>query len=165
MHPGLGATVAINTGTTPDEIGIQFTLPFPVRCAGIVFYNAVGATADYDAILYDSDGTTALATASVDATIRGATGAVAFRKWFATPQVLAANKTYYAAIKPTTANSITVRYLVLTSAAHMEQYPGGTSFVMAERTDGGAWTVTTTQRPAISLECDMLPRDLHTIGL
>jgi hypothetical protein len=149
VQPGNPSTLSINTGTTPDEAGIRFRLPYPVRCIGIAFCMAVGA--DCELVLYDSDGSTVLESVSVDANVQPSAAVRGTGYLFDSSVDLAANTYYRAVVKPTTGSSFTFRYLALNAASWRQQIPGGEDFEMTQRTDGGAWTETPTQRPFMSL--------------
>lgn len=151
VQPFSSTNVVINTGTTPDEAGVKFTLPFPAKCAGILYWGSAPASSDLDAVLYDSDGSTALATASLDADIVSDTSLRLRLAPFSSEITLEKNVAYRAVIKPTTATSFTFRYALASNAAHLAQAPGGTGFHMTQRTDAGSWTDTTTQRPYMAI--------------
>jgi len=134
---------AINTGTTPDEVAIAFTPTVPCSIGGGGFVLQSAANADYSLVLYE--GTNAIQTVSVvsdtvyaDATVRPVD--VAF------PDVdCTVGTTYYLALKPTTANSVTAYSFDCSSAAQVEAFAGEMSY--AQRTDAGAWSATTTRLP------------------
>lgn len=154
--PGLGYTMiasatgtqAINTGTTPDEVALKFQVPFECKCDGICGLLNFAATADFDFVLYE--GTTVLATRSVDATM--IVTAAARPAWgFWAEQRIKPGVDYYATIKPTTANNVTVYYNDVADANHLSVMPGGVLSHWAQRTDAGAWTPTTTRRPMLGI--------------
>src|SRR5262249_54512972 len=135
---------AINTGTTPDEMALQFSVPFACKLDGAWVAVAIGAAGrNFDVVLYD--GTNPIATVSVDAEYLSATGSrlveVSFSEVTLTPDT-----TYYLDIKPTTANSVTGYSFTVANANHFQAHAGGTSWQYATRTDAGAWSATPTQR-------------------
>lgn len=138
-------SVNINTGTTPDEVGMLFQFPFPVTVEGAwVQIEVANNSADFDLILYNSAGT-ALQTLSADATKARITGSGQVCYFvFATPQALTKNTDYRLVIKPTTANNVGFRQRTLNSATYRPVFGGGTAWAKTERTDAGAWTDTTT---------------------
>lgn len=153
LFPASAVTAtAFNNGSTPDERGIIFQLPFPITVAG--FFGTFDTDGDQDVVLYDSDGTTALQTLSLDKDIRGSTtaGTPGFR-WhlFPTTSALTANTNYRLVIKPTSVTSVRSVEFTVDTASFMDAFDGGQNVYLTTRTDGGAWTQTTTQRSSISL--------------
>lgn len=146
---GLGASAltsnAINTGTTPDEIAQKISLPFACKCDGAVVRVGVASSADYTIRLYDSDGSTVLASQTVDF---NEVGGVSLRLLKASwPEVsLAADTGYRLSCLPTTANNATVWSMDVAAASHMVCVSGGTGVCYSQRTDAGAWTDTATRR-------------------
>lgn len=139
-------TVAINTGTTPDEVAVKFQMPFACKIDG--FFSKVyvlANTRDYDLVLYD-DSDTVLASVSIDATtvISNDRG----RAWIQLPAevALSANTTYRLAVKPTTASSINIFTLEVDSASHLDLHHGGQQACYSSRTDGGSWSDTAARR-------------------
>lgn len=141
------ATVTANTGTTPDEVGLKFSLPFSVSVDQLAAYLSVSASSsDFDVILYDSGGSV-VASGSADANATNATGTARVFLIPIVPTTLSANTTYRLVVKPTTANSVVVMHVDVATANHLTVHPGGTAWHWTQRTDGGAWTDTTTRRP------------------
>ena len=137
------AIVTFNNGSTPDEVGNRFTVPFPCRVSG--FWAICDFDGDADLVLYGPTDTV-LATVSVDKDIEAvATAAHQTYLPFA-PVTLAASTTYRFVVKPTSATSLSVYRISSHSAAAMDQMSGGQTFHETSRTDAGAWTDTTTQR-------------------
>lgn len=143
-------TRSINTGSTPDEIGLLFSLPAPVRVGGAWVGAAGAATADLDIVLYDSDGSSVLASFALDASLWPSppTTAVQVVRW--APVNLAASTSYRLVVKPTTANNVSL-YTGTVSAAAITGALGGGTWHRTERTDAGSWTETTTERPFMGL--------------
>jgi hypothetical protein len=133
-------TTNLNTGSTPDEMGLKFRVPFPCKVDG-AWFGAASAQASRDfSILFDT------ATVSIDAdtvrTTAGAPNRVGFSE-----VTLAANTDYYLSFRPDTASNNTVQDITVADANHFTCYPGGTSWHLATRTNAGAWSDTTTRRP------------------
>ena len=110
------------------------------------------ATSDFQVILYD--GATALETVSFDA---NAVGKIAAWGWLSVAwsqeRSLAKDHDYYVSIKATSTSSgdtVSVGYVDVSAASHLQAHPGGTDFVTASRA-GGAWTAITTRRPMIGV--------------
>jgi hypothetical protein len=142
--------VTFNSGTAPDERALYFQLPFPCKIAGVDM--GLGAfSGNAEVILYDSDGTTALATVTLDKDIgRGGTVGLG-RVLFGTPVTLSANTNYRIALKPTSASNVVLYDYIFGDAANLGAMDGGTNFHLSTQTNAGGWTETTTRRPVMSL--------------
>lgn len=136
-----------NSGSTPDERGLRFQVPWDCEIDGIQVRVDVDNVADL--ILYDS-GSSALVTVSLDPDIRATSNAMNGMVTIPTT-ALTANTTYRIAVKPTSASSVIVHDIDVNSAAIMQSFAGGTAWYSTTRTDAGAWTDTTTNRPMIGL--------------
>lgn len=146
---GISGAHSFNSGSSPDEYGARFTLPIAARVWGIWFVGSLPAGADYELVLYE--GTTAHRTRAHDGDQSGGTGIFAnyvHIARFETPLDLAANTEYIAALRPTTATSLTLRYMDVLAAAVWDGL-GGSACHQAHRTDQGAWSALTTRRPSI----------------
>jgi hypothetical protein len=148
-----GTTYASNS--TPDERGNTFILPYRCRACGAYVQADIDAAADV--VLYDTDGTTALATVSIDTDVRSNVGPGLFWVQFPSAVTLEANSTYRLALKPTTTTGIGVYHLTVASAAIFTGAitPGGT-IQLTTRTDAGAWSETAEAQMAIGLEIDQI---------
>jgi hypothetical protein len=146
--------VSYNSGSSPDEYALRFQLPFPARVAGYWFGgggNAAGS--DFDVVLYDSS-SVAIASDSWDGDLRSSNTAINHEGRFTSPVTINANEVYRLALKPTTANNITISRVIVLSAAVFGAHDGGTEFYLSTRTDAGAWTDSTTIRPIFGLILD-----------
>lgn len=146
------ASVMFNNGSAIDERGLFFQLPSPVSIGGawvIVSSNAAGR--DFSVILYDSDGSTALETIAVDVDQFASTSARLLFVRFTANRNLLANTNYRLTIRPDTASNIILEEFDVSAAAIMDAVEGGQNFHHTSRTDAGAWTQTTTKRPAMGL--------------
>lgn len=151
------AAEAYNSGTSgSDERGNKFTLAAPVRVTG--WYGSIqtsGTGANFSIVLYDSDGTTVLATAAYDANIFSEISNSSMTQGlFNTTVNLLANTVYYLTIKPTTTNSVSLSAATVNTAAYLDQIPGGQTVHYAVKLDGGAFTMTTTKRTILGLIVD-----------
>ena len=151
------ASNTVNTGSTPDEYGLKFQLPFPARINGCMFWKlAFNAGADFDIVLYDA-ADTALFTAaqSVDQSLFQARDVSIDAIGFSETVDLSANTVYRLVAKPTTANSMFIRYATFDDAADLRGSYWGEKFVSTERTTNGgspsAWTDGTVEQPYMSL--------------
>lgn len=148
------------SGSTPDERGLIFQMPFKCRVCG-AFCRAIlsGAGGTMDLVLYDSDGSTPLITYSIDRDIQEAITSYRWRTFkFATTAILTVNTNYRLVLKPTSAvaNSVGLADFEVNAAAILNAVPGGQSWHYTERTDAGAWTQTTTKQPMMGLLIDRL---------
>lgn len=142
------------SNSTPDEIGLFFRCNFNQRFAGVWAW--VELDGDVDVKLYDSNGSTVLETLSFDKDIRGATSARLAVARFVTPRTFALNTDYRLTILPTTTTTCSIAMMTFAAAALMDGVPMGQTWHKTERTDAGAWTQTTTQRPFMGLILDQL---------
>lgn len=141
--PFLGENYTYNSGSTPDERSLYFKLP-PFRSKGFWLYAALGSAAT-DIILYDTDGTTALRTSTIDTTaLSGYTGYIVM-PW-SSPVTGINNGTYRLSVKPTSTTNITVYGMLTPYAAAFDAWMGGQNFILSTRTDAGTWTQDATKR-------------------
>jgi len=154
-YPGLSSSganvVAFNSGSTPNERALLFKLPFPARISGCSIMLAHSAGANFDIILYDFDGVTILTSLSVVANQMDSVSRDSAFFTFPTSIILSRNKFYRLAVKPTTANDVTIHELTFANVASMDSVPGGQNCYRSVRTSGGAWTDLTTTRPRFGL--------------
>lgn len=147
--PGLTLnTHAFKSDSAADEYAMAFRVLYPCKIEGAWVILACAAnTANFDIVLYQ--GTTALATVSVDANA-GAFSVGTHRPIevvFSSPVTLSAGTQYYLAVKPTQATSnVTVNSVDVSAAGHLVCWPGGTDWNYSARVDGGAWDAVTTTR-------------------
>lgn len=146
---------SINTGSTPNEIGLAFQVPFPCTLKSVMVTLSVAAGADYDIVVYDINGTTVLTTQSVDGDVTSGTGTQFHEHDLNADIAISANAVYRVVIKPTTATSLTFNDHSFNSLALMETSGGGADFYLTARTDAGSWTnynSGTFRKPRISLQ-------------
>jgi hypothetical protein len=142
-------SLTYNSGDAIDEVALRFQVPWTCSIDAVkVHYNTTSASANADIILYDSS-SSALVTASIDGnTIHNSSGGA--QRQYILPiasTTLSANTTYRLALKPTTANDVTIPYTDVSNASHFQATPGGVAWYYSTRADGGSWTDTTTRRP------------------
>jgi hypothetical protein len=150
------ATVNYGSGSTPDERALYFSFPVAVTVDG--GWYQIDLNANVDIVLYDSDGTTPLATLSLDGDYGLAQQP--HPRWFkfASEVALLASTNYRLAVKPTTATTVGVYEMTTASAAIMAALPGG-AWHLSTRTDAGSWTQTTTTRPFAGLHVTKVADD------
>lgn len=145
------SSAGYNSGSTPDEIALAFQLPFKCKIDGVwACVNYGGTAPDFDVVIYQ--GTTALQTVSIDGNrIRHGSYTYSLLEVPFEELELAANTQYYAALKPTTTNFVTMPYFDVNAAGHLNCWPGGQNFHQATRVDAGSWSATTTRRPLMGI--------------
>jgi hypothetical protein len=151
-------TVTWSNSAADDARGLEFSLPIPCKIDGLwVYMSASGASADFAVEVWDGTSVMANGTVTIDADQTLATGsAKAMFVPFAAELTLAANTTYRATVRPTTANNISLLAYDLNDAAHRVCY-GGTATSYNTKTDGGAWgAATTTRIPLIQVNISSL---------
>jgi hypothetical protein len=153
MHMGgaFGDSGNLNSSSSPDEYALKFSLPMATKCSGLVIlgFLSTATTGTADAVLYDSDGTTPLASVSLDPELMASANVGRIFVSFATPQALAANTFYRIAFVATGAGTVRVRTLTAFHANQMVE--GDVTAYLSTRTNAGAWTDTATStRPLIS---------------
>lgn len=137
-----------NSGSTPDEIALRFQPPTTVECDG--FWLRGDIDNDGDVVLYDTDGTSVLATFTLDASQRINTNGYTFSgRWAAV--TLNAGGTYRLSLKPTTGSNLTLYTITINSSGLAAAMVGGAEWYRSERTDAGAWSQTQTERPYMGL--------------
>jgi hypothetical protein len=139
-------TTNFNSSSGADEIAMTFQFPMAVKVDGAWVMINVTAGGNFDTILYDSDGSTPLATVSTDANAIFSSGTA---KWhYVTfPEVtLNANTTYYLAVKPTTTTNVSVYSATYEAAEYRQASPWGESVAWTSRVDAGSWAAETTTR-------------------
>lgn len=148
------ALVTFNNTSTPDEIGVRFQVPGPVRVSGVWLH--MDGDAACDIVLYDSDGSTALGTISYSSDNRVATNAQLYLLDFNTTISLSKDTTYRLTYKPTSASNISIGEFIVNSSTQLGAMPGGTTMYRTHRTDGGSWTEDDTNVPQIGLIIDQI---------
>jgi len=136
-------SVTYNSGSTPDERALYFQLPAPVKVGGA--WVRCDLDGDADVVLYDSDGSSVLSSASCDKDVRSQTSGGNLFVRFA-EATLAASTTYRLSIKPTSATSLTLYDFDVSAAAILGAVAGGSNWHFSSRTDAGAWSQVTTKR-------------------
>ena len=138
-----GGQVAMTTATSPDEAGAKFRLPFPVKVgAAWAHLTTFDSGANADLVLYDSDGTSVLGSASMDWDISAGTvgGRGIHFHHFNAEITLLADTFYRIAVKPTAGPSLTLMGHTMDSIAMLNTLDGGADFHKTSRTDAGGWT-------------------------
>jgi hypothetical protein len=140
------ADVGFGSGSSPDEIGVRFTVPMACRLQGVFLRMVTAASSTFDVVLYQGSTVVETVTTDGDATIAGSGRGILVLF----DSLLAANTLYRSVLKPS-ATSQNLFLFTVASAAIMDAFGGGQAWHQTERTDAGAWTDTPTKRPWMSL--------------
>jgi hypothetical protein len=114
-----------NSGSTPDEYGELASWPYPVRVYGIWTNLALAnSSADFEALLYtDPLGTPAVArSVAFDANVAPTISGRHFDFMFPTPLDIPANTPVVFAVRPTTANNVTLYGATLAASDHWDSW-------------------------------------------
>lgn len=141
-------TNTFNNASTNDEIGLRFTVPAKCKMNGAMV--RIDLDGPCDIVLYDSDGTTALATTSLIAGARVATTGL----WGWVPlveQTLSADTAYRLVVKPTSTTSVVIYGWVTANQLALSLFQGnGQEWYQTKRADAAAtWTDDSTRQPLI----------------
>ena len=139
-------SASYNTGTTPDEFGLYFQVPVPMKCYGVQMYKGLVAGTTYSIKLYDSDGSTVLASKSSIDTDAAATSPLLSWDLFSSAATLVPSTWYRLTFLPGDATSHTGYYIDVDANATLDMW-GDRNMYWTQRTDAGAWSETNTRRP------------------
>lgn len=161
----------VDVDTTPDEVGVAFSLPAPVRIGGIVFRMKLAGACDI--VLYD-DQSNVLRSVSMSADTLKATSSYQLLIFPTTTDdqgqlrsgdiFLGANVVYRCAIKPTTTTNVEMSIFKVNSVEIMNAMPMGANMYYTERTDGGTWVDNTPYRPWFGLFVTAIDHDISGGG-
>jgi hypothetical protein len=155
---------ALTTATTPDEIGIRFSVPFRARVKGFwITPRLTAITSDFQVSLYNPAGSLVLSKV-FDASQMQSLAFQYTEEFFVGTQTIEPNTFYRLAVKPTTTNNLDVAYMGCATTALMDGMPGGPDVYWTERTDGGSWTDTTTRWPMMGVLLDQLSNNVSSGG-
>jgi hypothetical protein len=145
--------IGINTGSTPDEVGMKFQLPVKTRIKGLWLF--IYLREPLTLKLYDENDTL-LDSVAYDEDITDDTAA-GWNMWlFNSSILLEANKTYRITVLPTTGTDIFVQYIEVADTKMFTQLTADENFHWTQRTDAGTWTNTITRRPYWGLILDAI---------
>ena len=147
-----------NSASTPDEYALRFLLPAgwgsTFQVGGVRWRGNPAGANDVVIVLYS--GTTVLQNVSFDRDFDAAPfGVDRVREYYfdeATLSTLNFGTEYRVGLQPSGAGgSSTLVTLVMAAAADAAAHNGGTSFYLSTRTDAGAWTDVSTERPLMEI--------------
>jgi hypothetical protein len=149
-------TPSFASNSTPDERGAIWTPDFTLKVRGIGYK---GSSAEaHDVVFYT--GTSATETLTIDPDYRDSINAGWKYVFFTGERTLTAGVTYRFIIKPTTTSATTLLHdYEVANAAYLDALPLGQAFHYSERTDGGAFTETTTKRPMMGFLISAIQTD------
>jgi len=141
---------AFTVSTTPDERGMVIIPAITMAVAGAWLWCTLPG--DATIVLYDA-ADAVLASVALDKDRRGTptTAGGTAAALFAAPVTLTAGATYRLTCLPTDASGVSTTEFTVPSVAHLAACPGGAAMYLTTRTNAGAWTDTTTQRPFMGL--------------
>lgn len=124
--------------SAPDEYALKFKTTFAGKITGFhIFLTSITSpTGTFDIVLYDTNGTTVLATKAVDPVILGFGNNSIIN--FTTPVLVPANAFLYAAVRATGTGNVGVRTYTVKEAGQLVS--AGVTGFQSYRTDAGAWT-------------------------
>jgi hypothetical protein len=146
----LSAATTFASNSTPDERGIKFSLPWPVQVCGFWAFVDLDP-ADVTVKLYDSDGSTVLESLAIDKDQQVSAISRPSHYLFDTVVNLSKDTDYRLTLLPGSTTSVSIGHLTVNAAANWQAFPGGEDFHYTHRTDAGAWTDVTTERPLLGL--------------
>lgn len=153
-------TATISSGASPDEVGLAFTLPAPMRVGGA--YVMVSSPAEsFDVVLYDVEANAVLEQVSAGAGTyypNGVSGVDYVYVRFTQDHLIQANQIYILSVLPS-ADDTEVWYAQINSTSQMASLPGGATWYYVERTDAGNWTEDTDIRPLFGLHITGVDHD------
>lgn len=161
-YPVFGHTsVTVHDGTTPDEVGILFTLPAgwgaTYQLAGVNWPVRFGtASQTVRMTLYDTDGTTVLQQIDIDSDLTPNAAFIGGNKELffdeVTLSTLNFGSAYRLSITVTAASGgVIIPCFDFPSSDYLQTLPLGTNAYWTQRTNAGAWTDTNTRMPQIGL--------------
>jgi hypothetical protein len=147
-------SISVNTGTTPDEVGLLFSLPFTAKVGGV--WAMASATQNFDFVLYNADSGSVVQTYPWDLDLRSAAaghfgGSNTLHVQVGDQVTLTADTLYRLVIKPTTGSTVTTAQHQLASADLRACYGEPSNWSYTSRTDAGAWTDDDTILPHIGI--------------
>lgn len=144
-------TLTFNNGSTPDERGLLFQVPFPCRLSGA--WVRIDVDNPVDIVLYNA-ADTIIASASLVAGRRVQNNSLNTRVNFVTPVTLTPNVNYRLTVLPTSASSVIIYDFDTATSAIRESIDGGATWMSTQRTNAGAWTNVNTNRPFMGIILD-----------
>lgn len=142
---------SITSGSTPDEWGLRFQLPFNFELGGIRTPTSIAGGGTLTVRLYTSDDTVVDEVSFTAPAMFGPTS-TSIAPFIPLSRIspMMANATHRLTIRPP-ATAWTLREFAVPSNAHLRAIQGGIEIYKTSRTNDGAWTDDTATRPWIQL--------------
>lgn len=142
----------INTGTTPDEVGCLFSLPFAAKCSGArVIQDPSGTGSTWTVKLYLAADNTLLGSwTNGNAAKRGGVAIGSDDAYWADADLAVATN-YRITVLPTAATSVALWQATVPDVGSRAWWPEGSRWQRTERKSAGSWTDTTTKLPLFAL--------------
>ncbi len=140
---GSGTGIVVDSGTTPDEVGMRFKVPFATELAGASFQLWWGSsTAVFTFNLYD-DSNVLLDSTTMWASLRFSSSAENCYLPFPTRPSIAADTWYRITLQPQNTNDLQYWWIEHPTQAIADAAQGGSgTHYLTQRTNAGAWTDT-----------------------
>ena len=156
--PGSVTSENWNNGSVPANRGMRFKVPIAMQMSGFRWYgNLAGNT---DITLYDDDGTTVLATATMDKDqYPGTTSHLILLN---TATTLHPGRVYRLILSPSSASNTQFITYTGDTTATLGQTAGGIEWQLT-RGSSGSWTEFNTIRPHMSLYVSAVPQSIQRV--
>lgn len=128
------------TASTPDEVGLKFTLPVPMRSVGAGYMGTFSTGSAPSVVLYDEDSNVLRSKTLVDAAAQQVVGGYGDKYVYWDPIELSKDTTYRLVWKPTNTTAAVIMTHEIADSSYIGQTPWGADAVPTVRTDGGSWT-------------------------
>jgi hypothetical protein len=148
-------TIEINTGTTPDEVGMEFAFPTPTRIGGASVCLSSATGTSWDCVVYDSSNT-AIETVpmKIHTGLFPANGYTYWTARFSSDIFVGGNEIHRITVKPSSATTIRLLGIVYSDSVmlsdlhgYIDTGEGEVLWITCKRTDGGTFS----QDPTIPL--------------
>ncbi len=150
------ATQNVASNTTPDEIGIYFTMPYTARCRDIWF--TISGFNNTDSIrvrLYDASNNVLFSQTNTFGTSYTVTTAGYHAAIIPNGIVLKKGQSYRATIESLTTGAMTIAYWTV-GTGYPNVHPSGGWTQWTERTDAGSWTDSATRHCEMFMRFDQI---------
>jgi hypothetical protein len=149
--------VAFNQDSIPDERGLLFQVPTSLSIAGVWFFGIFTPGGSVDVRLYDSRNNL-LTSKTVDTDFADTTTHL-HQVLFPLSQTLIPDVNYRVALCPTSGVNVNLEQFSISTDANgtnsiMSAVPGGQTWCLTTRSDGGNWADSKTSRPWMGLSFD-----------
>lgn len=151
------SNLTMSTTTTPDEVGIKFTVPFNCRSTGFSIRSGNGAGFKAsDVVLYDSSNNVVASATLNSHFIKGLAADFPYRQYWSSTVDLKKGRTYRLVLKPTTSTSWTTALVKLSTFSATPASFSAISYAYTQRTDAGSWSDDTDSAVAMTAIIDKI---------